>query len=149
MATTSSGQVLDITPGVIDANAVHLFTHGQCAAFAAALVEAGVGTPVFETHLATNLDWSDLEDMRLLEAGAEHLMVRLSDGRLLDIEGVYDEQEYVTSRTTARSQCLMIDMEPQEYVRFVRSGAIQNLDMVEQDVDLAATFVPAALKAYL
>lgn len=149
MATTSTGQTLAITPGLVDDAAIHLYTRGQCAALAAALTEAGVGTPVFETNLAVSLDWTTTDDMGRLEAGAEHLLVRLPDGRLMDIEGVYDAGTYVTARTTRHSQCVLIDMDPQEFIGFVRSGAICDLDMVEQDVDLAATFVRTLVALYL
>lgn len=149
MATTSTGQTLDITRGILDAASTRLYTHGQCAALAAALVEAGVGTPVFEVHLATSLDWSATTDRGLLEAGAEHLLVRLPDGRLLDAKGVYSSQAYASSHNSQHSRCVLVDMDAQEFVAFVRTGAICDLDMVAQDVDLAASFVDSVIAAYL
>lgn len=67
-----------VTPGVIDADAVHAFTSGQCHALALALHER-TGWP---------LRW--LEDD---EGDPLHCFVETPEGKALDIAGVHDRDE--------------------------------------------------------
>jgi hypothetical protein len=73
---TRSGNKITVTGGVIDRIARQIVTSGQCMALALAFSEANAGTPVVAFTPGSDQ--------------MAHALVRLPDGRLLDINGVHD-----------------------------------------------------------
>lgn len=88
-----------ITDGVIDANAQHLFANGQCHSLAISLAKS-LGCEVGV------VSWHAVQDDEILAEDLDvHVVAKMADGRLIDIDGVHTRDEI---------EAAMCNLEPSE-----------------------------------
>jgi hypothetical protein len=128
----------ELTPGVLDGAAEHVFLYGGCAALAIALHDA-TGWP-----LVAITDADNCHDGHIGMGGsAMHWTVRHPSGRLLDVLGLHDEDDLVDGyHDDADEGQAAAAIAPRSY------AVDEYVDARGEPypIDLAATFVDAVLE---
>lgn len=134
-----SGPSAELHPGVINSEALSHYSHGNCALLALALADEAQGSTLV---LCVR---SSAKRPFAAEAWC-HLLVRLADGRLMDIHGVRDADEVTSSWENFHSV-----REPVELVEISREEAVTLCGDPETAVnaverELARTFAITLLR---
>jgi len=128
----------ELTPGVIDDNAVAAFTNGYCGALALAFEERGVGQVVW---LVESRNYADgPEPDRYEPWNTLHYVILTDDGCAVDIEGPRSLDE-ICEEWDARA--VVLTGEALTEFRAVTRG-----HCTEQQLALADTFAQALLEQY-
>lgn len=134
----SSGNPVEVTPGVLDDNADWVYHNGQCLALAVAISER-TGWPV---HLRTFVDGP--ADPAGTYTSLRHAYVQAPDGSLIDVRGQHDAD-------IVDEECRDLDgdlYQPARIVSAERAAALlSEFDgfLERQDVDVARSFVDPVL----
>lgn len=139
----SSGDPVEVTPGVLDDNADWVYRNGQCLALAVALSEH-TGWPV---HLRTFTDGDDADPAGTY-LNLRHAYVQAPDGSLVDVRGEHDadivEEE---ARDLDGDLCVPARIVPATQARALLAEFAGFLE--HQDTATAATFVEPVLRSRL
>ena len=127
------GDTVGLTAGVLDREASYVFNAGQCLALAIALSER-TGWPMY-----LRVGHGIVGRRRKACDYAIHAMVQKPDGKLLDVDGIRDEGDWVPSGWEIEP-VIIPAAEARTTLKRYAAG------MVTQDVSVAEQFVDAVLE---
>lgn len=124
------GDTVGLTAGVLDREASYVFNAGQCLALAIALSER-TGWPLY-----LRVGHGIIGRRRKACDYAIHAMVRKPDGKLLDVDGIRDEGDWVPSGWEIDPVIIPATDARSALTRYTAGMVTQDITVAEQFVDV-------------